>query len=251
MEGDAGNAGSITTHRTNLFGLVGFNSRINLVASLPIVRWSQFAEIENTHHRTETLTGFQDLQIGLRYIVSNLTFGPGDRIFLGLNASLPTAPSHTLNPFGASADSVDHSHFTLGSGTMQVTFTGQWWHRSEFPWVMGLTGLFSPQWLTSDIGFQPGYRAGLSLHAIGQAYRVWRGFPYLTLRLRWAGVDHWEGEAAPNSGGLFLTGSAGFEVELFERLSGVVRLHTPLLVAVNDNQLTSSGLELSFRYIKP
>ena len=250
-EGDSQHFGSVVTQQMNLFGLVGINSRINLVASLPIVHWSQVAEIEDTHHRTETLAGFRDLKIGVRYIVSNLTFGPGDRIFLGLTAWLPTASSYSRNPFATDADSVDHSHFTFGAGTMQVAFTGEWWHRSEFPWVLGVTGLFSPRWLTSDIGFQPGPAAGLDLHAIGQSYRLWRGFPYVTLRFRWEGSDHWKSDPAPNSGGFILDGSAGLQFELLERLSAVARFHIPLLVAAKGSQQVPTGLDLSFRLIKP
>ena len=81
LAGNTGHFGRIKTQQILLFGQYGVNSRINLIASLPVIHWSQFAEDEDAHHRTETLWGFQDLNLGARYIISNSYFGPGSRIF--------------------------------------------------------------------------------------------------------------------------------------------------------------------------
>ena len=173
LAGNTGHFGRIKTQQILLFGQYGVNSRINLIASLPVIHWSQFAEDEDAHHRTETLWGFQDLNLGARYIISNSYFGPGSRIFAGVNLSVPTAPSYK------------------------------------------------------------------------------RGFPYLTIRYRWEGTDHWAGQPAPNSGGYFLDVSAGLDLELSEKISGVVRFHTPLWTQADGSQQSSSGLEINFRFVKP
>lgn len=228
--------------------MLGLSPRVNALVILPYVRWSQSAHEEDAHHRNETIQGLRDVRLGLRYVVTNTPFGPGQRLFLGLTLVLPTAPSYAANPFAAGADTVDHRHFALGNGTASAIFYGEWWRRSEHPWVTGLLVRFRPRSPKSAQGFQPGSRLGIDLHAIGHTHRLWRSYPYLTLGIRREGGDVWEGSPAPNSGGIWLEGSAGFDLELTETLSGVVRLSGPLWTRLTGSQQTAAGLNLTLRF---
>ncbi len=230
--------------------MVGVASGVNALVMLPYIRWSQVAEEADAHHRTETIQGFQDLRLGVRYILSNTRFGPGERLFIGANLTLPTAPSYKVNPFAEGADTVEHRHFALGTGTTVVTLYGEWWHRSEFPWVTGLLARYTPSLTESAPGFQPGTRLEVDLHAIGQAYRLWKGFPYLILRLRWEGGDIWAGTPAPNSGGLFLEASAGLDLEFTEVISSVIRFTGPVWARLRGAQQTTRGINLTIRFTR-
>ncbi len=109
--------GSAAVQEVQLFGMLGLSPRVNALVILPYVRWSQTPHEEDAHHRNETIQGLRDARLGLRFVVTNTPFGPGERLFLGLTLALPTAPSYAGNPFAAGADTVDHRHFTLGNGT--------------------------------------------------------------------------------------------------------------------------------------
>ena len=242
--------GRAATHRVNLFGMAGVTTRLNALAILPYMRWSQRSEEEDVHHRSETLQGFQDLQLGLRYILTNAAVGPGRRIFLGVNVAFPTAPSYSTNPFDAAADTVEHRHFALGTGATGATLYGEWWQRSEFPWVTGLLVRYTASLKESSLGFQPGPQLGIDLHAIGQSYRLWHSYPYLIVRTRWQGRDIWANTSAPNSGGYFLEGSAGLNLELTESVSGVIRFSGPLWSRVRGAQQLARGVDLTLRFMR-
>ena len=240
--------GSAAVQEVQLFGMLGLSHRVNALVILPYVHWSQTAVEEDAHHRNKTIQGFRDVRLGLRYVVSNTLFGPGERLFLGLTLALPTATSYAANPFATEADSLDHSHFALGNATATGTMYGEWWRRSEFPWVTGLLVRYRPRSPQSSLGFQPGSRLAIDLHAIGHTHRLWRSYPYLTLGLRREGGDLWAGTPAPNSGGLWLEGSAGLDLELTENFSGVLRLSGPLWTRLTGSQQTAAGLNLTLRF---
>ncbi len=148
----------------------------------------------------------------------------------------------------AGADTLQHRHFALGTGITVATLYGEWWHRSEFPWVTGLLLRFSPRLNTSAAGYQPGSKFQVDLHAINHTHRLWRSFPYLILRLRWEGSDYWEQAPAPNSGGLSLEGSVGFDVDFSETVSGVIRLSSPIWTKLKGAQQAGPEINLSVRY---
>ncbi len=242
--------GRTQVHQVTLFGLYGLHPRLNALITLPLIHRRQEAEEPDARHRTESVQGLRDLQIGLRLVLSNAQFGPGQRLFIGANLALPTAPTYEFNPFGGAADSIDHHHFVLGTGTTTVTFYGEWWYRSEFPWVTGLVARFRPRLFSSPQGFQPGSRLEVDFHAIGHSYRLWRAFPYLTLNFRREIGDYWDGSPAPNSGGLFIEASAGLDFELTESVSAVFRFRGPIWTKVEGGQQISRGLELALRTIR-
>ena len=242
--------GRTQVHRVSLFGLYGLHPRLNALITLPFKHWRQEADELDVHHSRKSVLGLRDLQVGLRWVLSNAQFGPGQRLFIGANLALPTAPTYEFNPFGGAADSIDHHHFVLGTGTTTVTFYGEWWYRSEFPWVTGLVARFRPRLFTSRKGFQPGSRLEVDFHAIGHSYRLWRAFPYLTLNFRREIEDYWDGSPAPNSGGLFIEASAGLDFELTESVSAVFRFRGPIWTKVEGGQQISRGLELALRTIR-
>ncbi len=242
--------GRTQVHQVVLFGLYGLHPRLNALITLPFIHWRQEAQEADVHHRRESVRGLRDLQVGLRLVLSNTQFGPGQRLFIGANLALPTAPSYEVNLFGGAADSVNHHHFVLGTGTTSVTFYGEWWHRSEFPWVTGLVARFRPRLFKSPRGFQPGSRLEVDFHAIGHSYRLWRAFPYLTLNFRLEIEDYWDGMPADNSGGLFIEGSAGLDFELTESVSAVFRFSGPIWTRVEGSQQISRGMQLALRTIR-
>ena len=79
---------------------------------------------------------------------------------------------------------------------------------------------------------------------------MWRTYPYLTLGLRREGGDLWAGRPAPNSGGLWLGGSAALDLELTETLSGALRLGSPLWTRLTGSQQTAAGLNLTLRFMR-
>ncbi len=234
----------------SLYGMAGVGQRWNLLIVLPYSFRSQAVDVEDVHHRNETLSGMGDLRLGLRYIAANTFFGPGKRIYLGLTVTLPTAPSYAMNPFSAAADTTEHRHFALGNGTPTATLEGEWWRRTESAWVAGLLVRFRPRLARSPEGFEPGARLNVDLQGVGQAYRWFGGFPYLVLRLRWEDSDYWAGTAAPNSGGTLVEGSAGLNFEISEAYSAVLRYTFPITSRLSGSQQLGRSLEIALRFVR-
>ncbi|HDP99094.1 MAG TPA: hypothetical protein ENN22_07925 [bacterium] len=134
---DSFHEGNINIHTFNAYALFGLSHKLNLLMRFPLIIWHQNAEHEDIHHRTETIKGMSDISLGLRWLIRNEVFGPGQRLFAGVNLSFPTAKSYNMNPFSERADSVRHSHFALGDGHFSLDSKIEWWYRSEFPFVVG------------------------------------------------------------------------------------------------------------------
>ena len=175
--------------------------------------------------------------------------GPGWRLFIGSDVVVPTGDSFDGNPFSDMADSKDHKHFALGNGTQQADISLEAWHRSEFPFIMGATirhGIYSS---TSDIGYNPGLRTKIEIHAIRQRGIIKNAFPYLKLTTRFVRKDEWEKINPPNSGGTFIDGMVGLNLEINEKVSGIINFDFPLWKSVTGEQLDSFRIVFSFRRI--
>ncbi|MCF6238561.1 MAG: hypothetical protein L3J79_07080 [Candidatus Marinimicrobia bacterium] len=249
-EADADHVGRVDITATNLFGLYGISNRINLTWSLPYKYWKQYeVEHEDTHHRNEKIQGLGDLEIGIRGIVKNAPFGPGQRIFIDASLSLPTADSYQLNPFSEDADEVEHSHFALGAGQYALSLGAEWWHRSEFPIVFGLAGRVRESLNESSVGFKSGRNVNLALHSIWQKPIFQNLFPYLKLNLQHEVPDLWEGLEAPNSGGSSLGATGQLIWEVNDQVSLITGVGAPVWQDFQGSQLSGVNYFMSFRYL--
>ncbi len=220
-----------------------------MYANLPVKRISQNPTIENKHHRSESLTGIGDIRISLKWVIRNQYLGPGWRLFFGLGLIVPTGNSFNDNPFSDSADSKDHRHFALGNGTQQADISLEAWHRSEFPFILGATirhGIYSS---TSNVSYKPGLSTKITIHAIKQRGIFKNAFPYFKLTTRFNRKDEWQKIIPPNSGGTFIDGMVGFNLEINERVSAVINFDFPIWKSVTGEQLDSFRFVFSFRRI--
>ena len=243
------NSGSLDITQFNLFAGYGISSLINLYINIPIKRISQNPAIVNNHHRSESLTGIGDTRVSLKWVIRNQYLGPGWRLFLGSDLVIPTGDTFDGNPFSELAGSINHRHFALGNGTQQVDFSFEAWHRSEFPFVMGATirhGIYSS---TSDVGYNPGLNTKITIHAIRQRGIFKNVFPYLKLTTRFKRKDEWNEIIPPNSGGTFIDGMLGFNLEINEKVSGIINFDFPIWKSVTGEQLDSFRFVFSFRKI--
>jgi len=240
--------GEINILLTNFYGLYGLTNKLNLTMNLPYKFWKQFdVKHKDTHHRNEVQYGVGDLTIGLRGIVKNENFGPGQRLFIDGSVTFPTGNDYELNPFGVEADSIDHLHFALGTGQVSYSLSSEWWWRSEFPYIIGLSTKYKQAITESKVGYRPGQVASLTLHTIRQAPIIQSVFPYLQMELRREWPDKWEEETAPNSGRRSVDVSGQLIYEVSEQSSLVFTIGFPLWQDFEGSQLSSINYAVSYR----
>ncbi|HIA90760.1 MAG TPA: hypothetical protein EYO13_00595 [Candidatus Marinimicrobia bacterium] len=241
--------GEIDVLMTNVYGLYGLTDALNLTVRFPYKYWKQYdVEHEDAHHRNQDQTGLGDLTLGLRRIVLNENFGPGQRLFIDGAVTLPTGKDYSINPFGNTADSIDHTHFALGTGQVSYTLGAEWWVRSEFPFIMGISSKFKSPLTESNAGFSPGTVAGLTFHAIKQSPLIKSIFPYLKIQFRREWPDKWAGAIAPNSGAIFIDMVGQLIYEVNEHSSLVFTIGYPLWQVLEGSQLSSINYALSYRF---
>ncbi len=241
--------GEIDILLTNFYGLYGLTNTINLSINFPYKYWKQFAvEHADAHHRNEVQYGLGDLTLGLRGIVINEYFGPGQRLFIDGAITLPTGKDYKVNPFGEEADNIDHLHFALGTGQISYSIGVEWWLRSEFPFIIGVSTKFKHALTESKVGFKPGSVVRLTLHAIQQTPIIKSVFPYLKMEFRREWPDKWERKIAPNSGAIFFDLSGQLIYEVNEHSSFVFTIGYPLWQVFEGSQLSSVNFALSYRY---
>lgn len=189
------------------------------------------------------------MRISIKWVLRNQYFGPGWRLFFGTDLVLPTGDSFDTDPFMKSVEFIDHRHFALGDGTQLAEVSLEAWNRSEFPFIMGTTvrqGIYSS---TSNVGFHPGVNSKIIIHAIMQRAIFRNVFPYLRLTTRIKRKDEWNGINPPNSGGTFIEGMLGFNLEINDRVSGLINFDFPIWKSATGNQLDSFRFVFSFRRI--
>ena len=170
-------------------------------------------------------------------------------MFFGSDLVVPTGDSFDGNPFSEDADSMRHRHFALGNETQLADISLEVWHRSEFPFVIGATVRHDIYSSTSDVGFNPGLSSKITVHAIRQREIFRNVYPYLKLTTRFDRKDEWNEINPPNSGGTFIEGMLGFNLEINEKLSGIINFDFPIWKSATGRQLDSLRFVFSFRRI--
>lgn len=244
-----GHAGTIDVQMLSAYALYGLSETVDILMKVPFVSWHMDADEEDNHHRTETIQGFGDIDLGVRWAILNQKFGPGHRLFVGMNISLPTAGDYDINPFSSMADSVKHTHFALGGGHYSSSLNVEWWYRSEFPLIIGISSNYAFPLNTSTIGFKSSKKLSLHLQAIMQQPLFAHAFPYFKIKIRKEFSDYWEGKNVPNSGGIFIDATVALSWEISESVSLIPSVDFPLWQAVQGSQLTGYAAAISLRRI--
>lgn len=242
--------GQVDFISTTTFAMYGLSDKINLKMRIPFI-WRN-KEVDNN---TESTSGFSDISIGLRTIVSNKIVGPGNKIFLDANLSIPTAKSFSTNPLEEDSGmdmgmmGMD-DNFAMGTGQYSASLGLEYWVRSEFPWVIGSSAEIKFPLNTSDIGFKPGQKSKLDLHLIRQKPIIKSIHPYFKISLRHADIDKWGGVDGENSGGLYLDGFGQMNFELNERASLILSVGLPIWDDIKGSQLRGMSGSVSLRFTK-
>jgi len=159
------------------------------------------------HHRDESKTGLGDIGLTLRYISSNISFGPGTRLFFGGGVIIPSNNTVKKNPFKIPIK--EHTHFDISEGAFKLVGEIQYFKRDTLPIVMGGILKYSSALTENDYSFMPGYQLDAVAMFYWQTKQIFKGIPQFSLIGQKRGVDHWEGDVTPNSGGLLVIGAAG------------------------------------------
>ena len=102
---------------------------------------------------------------------------------------------------------------------------------------------------SSKAGFKSGQKLLLNLPAIRQKALFERTFPYFKLKIRDEFPDYWEGEQAPNSGGILVDGTVALDFEISESQSAIFSLEIPIWQSLEGSQLVGYIFSISIRRI--
>jgi len=186
----------------------GLSENWNIETNLSFgIRGMDFIGEENNHHRDESKAGLGDIGLTLRYISSNISFGPGTRLFFGGGVIIPSNNTVKKNPFKIPIK--EHTHFDISEGAFKLVGEIQYFKRDTLPIVMGGILKYSSALTENDYSFIPGYQLDAVAMFYWQTKQIFKGIPQFSLIGQKRGVDHWEGDVAPNSGGLLVIGAAG------------------------------------------
>ena len=164
------------------------------------------------HHRDESKTGLGDIGLTLRYISSNISFGPGTRLFFGGGVIIPSNNTVKKNPFKIPIK--EHTHFDISEGAFKLVGEIQYFKRDTLPIVKGGILKYSSALTENNYSFMPGYQLDAVAMFYWQTKQIFKGIPQFSLIGQKRGVDHWEGDVTPNSGGLLVIGAAGLMCNL-------------------------------------
>ena len=218
------------------------------------IRGMDYFGRKTDHHRDESKTGLGDIGLTLRYISSNISFGPGTRLFFGGGVIIPSNNTVKKNPFKIPIK--EHTHFDISEGAFKLVGEIQYFKRDTLPIVMGGILRYSSALTENDYSFIPGYQLDAVAMFYWQTKQIFKGIPQFLLIGQKKGVDHWEGDVAPNSGGFILQGAAGLMWNLGQQ-HFTLSVRVPLYQALNmvnegspvDNDADMWGFSVSYRTV--
>ena len=218
------------------------------------IRGMDYFGRKTDHHRDESKTGLGDIGLTLRYISSNISFGPGTRLFFGGGVIIPSNNTVKKNPFKIPIK--EHTHFDISEGAFKLVGEIQYFKRDTLPIVMGGILRYSSALTENDYSFIPGYQLDAVAMFYWQTKQIFKGIPQFSLIGQKKGVDHWEGDVAPNSGGFILQGAAGLMWNLGQQ-HFTLSVRVPLYQALNmvnegspvDNDADMWGFSVSYRTV--
>ncbi|HIC51331.1 MAG TPA: hypothetical protein EYO96_01630, partial [Candidatus Marinimicrobia bacterium] len=186
---------------------IGLDDNWNLEVDVMFgMRRMDFKGNENIHHRNESRAGLGDTRIILRHLVSNVTVGPGKRTFLGYGLVVPSKNIVEKNPFDYEGDITyddsAHTHFDLSEGVYKFLGEVQYFKRGESSLLFGGVGNVEIPITPNKYGYLPGSQLNTAIMAYLQSKRFFQGMPLFTILGQYRTSDYWNGEKAPNSGGV-------------------------------------------------
>ena len=138
-----------------------------------------FGKIPNDHHRDESKVGIGDLKLVLRYLKSNISFGPGTRLFFGGGIIIPSNNTIKINPY--QKPTVKHTHFAMSEGVYKLIGEMQYFKRGKGPIVTGMVSQFVTPLHTNKYSFKPGTEISLTGYCLFQKINLVGGLPQLML----------------------------------------------------------------------
>ena len=255
MDTTGAHEGSLNSNISEINFNYGLSENWNIETNLSFgIRGMDFIGKENNHHRDESKTGLGDIRLTLRYLSSNISFGPGTRLFLGGGVIIPSDNTVKINPFKKPLEK--HTHFDISEGAFKLVGEIQYFKRDTLPIVMGGILKYSSALTENDYSFIPGYQLNAVAIFYWQTKQIFKGIPQFSLIGQKRGVDHWEGDVAPNSGGFILQGAAGLMWNLGQQ-HFTLSVRVPLYQALNmvnegssvDNNADMWGFSVSYRTV--
>ena len=250
-------AGTLDSYLSDININYGLTDRWNLGMNMIIgKRTMHFPQEANIHHRDESRPGIGDLSINLRYVSSNISFGPGTRLFFGGGIVIPSNNTLKSDPFLDGDSGWTHTHFDMSEGAFKVSGEVQYFKRDTTAIFGGgiLKYSFAPK--QNNYSFLPGYQIDGIAIFYWQTKQIFKGIPQFALIGQKRGVDYWNGVSAPNSGGFIINGSAGL---MWNRGQQHITLsvRVPLYQALNmvnegssvDNHADMLGFSVSYRTV--
>jgi hypothetical protein len=165
-----------------------------------------FGKVPNDHHRDESRVGIGDLKLVLRYLKSNISFGPGNRLFFGAGIIIPSDNTIKKNPYIKPVE--EHTHFAMSEGVFKFIGEMQYFKRDKGPIVSGLVSQCIVPLHTNKYSFKPGTELSLTGYFLFQKINLLGGLPQLMLTGSKRSANIWpnyEGTGETNliiSGGL-------------------------------------------------
>ena len=175
------------------------------------IRKMEFLGNPNIHHRNESKSGLGDIRVTLRYLSSNVSFGPGTRLFFGGGILIPSDNTVKENPFMAGDSGWSHVHFDMSEGTVKLMGEIQYFKRDQSPVVKGGILKFSSALKENKYLYKPGYQIDGIAMFYWQTKQIFKGIPQFSFIAQQKGEDYWKDGygKAPNSGGFILQGAVG------------------------------------------
>ena len=250
-------AGTLNSFVSDININYGLTEKWNLGMNMMIgKRTMHFPQEESIHHRDESRSGIGNININLRYLSSNIAFGPGTRLFFGSGVIIPSNNTLKEDPFLAGDNGNTHTHFDMSEGAFKLVGEIQYFKRDTLPIVRGGILKYSSALTENDYSFMPGYQLDAVAMFYWQTKQIFKGIPQFSLIGQKRGVDYWDGDVAPNSGGFILQGTAGL-MWILDSHHFTVSFRKPIYQKLNMVQEESSienhadmwGFSLSYRTV--